>query len=267
MIFRKDPAAVREAEIEKVKKRLLRDRAPRLQVSVMLLFTAFGGFLASFLMLRAGIDSMALRYPIAIAFAYCVFLLCLRIWIWLNDPRASRGPSIDIPGDLPVPNISVGGSSPAVDAEPFFGGGADFAGAGAGGSWDEGGNVAPVAFASSTKTSSGGGLGIGSAFDADLDELIFLIIAIVALAAAFSVLIYIIWIAPLLLAELMVDGVLVAGLYRKVKGIEPQYWLITAVKRTIIPFVIVVLMFTLAGWALQSAAPEARTIGEAIRMI
>ena len=49
--------------------------------------------------------------------------------------------------------------------------------------WDEGGNAAPVAFASSTKTSSGGRLDIGSAFDADLDELIFQIIAIVAMVA------------------------------------------------------------------------------------
>jgi hypothetical protein len=73
---------------------------------------------------------------------------------------------------------------------------------------------------------------------------------------------YIVYIAPALLAEILVDGALVAGLYRRVKRLEQRHWLRAAVRQTLLPAVLVALFFTVAGYALQKAVPGAHTIGE-----
>ena len=68
--------------------------------------------------------------------------------------------------------------------------------------------------------------------------------------------------APVLLAEIQVDGALVAGLYKRVKGIEQRHWLRTAVRRTLLPALLVALFLATAGYALQRAVPEAHTMGD-----
>ena len=72
---------------------------------------------------------------------------------------------------------------------------------------------------------------------------------------------YIIYIAPLLLAEILIDGVLLVGLYKRVKHIDQQHWLRAAVRRTIIPALVTVMLFSIAGFAMQRVAPEAHSIG------
>src|SRR5262249_38416438 len=71
--------------------------------------------------------------------------------------------------------------------------------------------------------------------------------------------------APTFLAELLLDTMLAAGLYRRVRGVEEGHWLRTAVRRTAWPFVCVVLGFALAGALMQTYAPNANSIGQAIR--
>jgi len=73
---------------------------------------------------------------------------------------------------------------------------------------------------------------------------------------------YIIYIAPALLAEILVDGVLVAGLYRRVKHIEQRHWLRAAVRRTFLPALLCATLFAVAGYAMQKAFPEAHSIGD-----
>ncbi len=64
---------------------------PRVQISIILALTAMSAFLASVLMLRMGVTSMTLRYPIAVIFAYLCFLALLRLWIWLQNEDAHLG--------------------------------------------------------------------------------------------------------------------------------------------------------------------------------
>jgi hypothetical protein len=63
----------------------------------------------------------------------------------------------------------------------------------------------------------------------------------------------------------MFDGVLSAGLYRRLKKVraadEAGQWLPTALRRTAVPFAIVGVLVVAAGFAMQSYAPEARSIG------
>ncbi len=243
----------REQRVEEIKHQLLRDSYPRVEISVILLFTALTGFLTSYWLLHAGFSSMTLRYPVCIAAAYCVFLLLLRLWLGLHNPRSRSDGSYDNLdlGDLPVSlaNTAINESSQAAFE---FGGGGDFGGAGAGGSWGSGG----------VSSASGGDSvldGVDLGFD--LEELGLIILAVIAVLGGLLATFYIIWIAPILLAEILVDGVLITGLYNRVKKIEPQYWLKTAVKKTLLPAILAALFFGLAGFAMQTITPKAHSVG------
>lgn len=255
----------RERIIRLVKSRLSRKGRPRLLVSLILLVTGLVGFLVSFSLLRSGMTRMWLRYPLAILFAYCVFLLLLRLWLFLQRPRI---PDIDdINLDLPSVDINLPGSPSYSEGFQFSGGGGDAGGAGAGGSWGQG------LFSSSSPSSSGSGgsssasSGSGGGGGLDLDEGFFIIVAIVAIAGALIAILYVVYVAPALLAEILVDGVLVAGLYRKLKGVEQRHWLRAAVRQTILPALIAAMLFSVAGYALQRAAPKAHSIGEVWRYV
>ena len=76
---------------------------------------------------------------------------------------------------------------------------------------------------------------------------------------------YVIYIAPALLAEILVDGLLIGGLRQRVKNIERKYWLSTAVYQTLLPALLCILLFGIAGGALQAAFPDANSVGEVWR--
>ncbi|MDM7922562.1 MAG: hypothetical protein QUS14_09715 [Pyrinomonadaceae bacterium] len=257
----------RATVIETIQSRL---SMPRVQISVILLITAFAGFACSAIMLRLGVTEMSLRYPVAVFTAYLIFLLLLRVWLWwqseesIGDVGNIRvdGDLIAVAGDIDLP----GSISSAAD-NFSFGGGGDFAGGGAGGAWSDGDtpSIAPVAFSSGSSSSfssaSSGGGGLPD-IDVDLDEGVALILVVVILALVFSALIYVIWIAPVLLAELVIDAAVVGSLYKPVKNIERQHWLRTALRKTGIPALIIMLLFFFAGLVMQAAVPEAVTIGQ-----
>jgi hypothetical protein len=230
---------------------------PRIQVSLILLFTGLAGFLTSFSLLHAGVPWMWLRYPISILFAYCVFLLLLRFWLTLHRTRIH---TFDIAFDLIQSATDVGfPGSPGVGEGFEFSGGGDAGGGGAGGSWGES--------ASSTSTSSNGSLFEGFGFDLDLEEGWLIIIAIVALIGGLFAALYVVYIAPALLAEVLIDGALVAGLYRRVERIEQRHWLRAALRQTVLPALLVAIFFTIAGYAMQRAVPRAHSMGEVWRFM
>ncbi len=230
---------------------------PRVLVSLLLSLTALAGFLTSVLLLRAGVSWMWLRYPVAILFAYLTFLMLLALWLRVRR----HGPDIDLSGFDWVPSgpsgSGGGGSSP-------FEGGADFHGGGAGGSWTQASSSStPALPCSDSSPSSEPSFGLSL----DLEEGWLLVLAIVAIIGGLIASLYVVYIAPVLLAEILVDGVLVAGLYKRVKRIEQRHWLRAAVRRTILPALLVALFFAVAGYALQSAVPEARKMGDVWREV
>ncbi|HET6892446.1 MAG TPA: hypothetical protein VFH31_15190, partial [Pyrinomonadaceae bacterium] len=233
----------RERRIEIVRRRLLRKSIPRIQVTLILSLTALAGFLVSFILLRLDVIQMWLRYSVAILVAYGVFLVLLALWLWLQ--RRSR--------DIDLPDFFPGGSSEPGDSLNF-GGSDDFGGAGAGGSWQA---EAPSSL--SVSSTGGGSHSHSVGLDLDLDEGCLIILAIVALVGGIIASLYIVYIAPVLLAEILVDGALVAGLYKRVKPIEQRHWLRAALRRTLLPALLAMLFFSLAGFALQKVVPDART--------
>ncbi len=234
----------RDKRIDFIKQRLLRKGLPRLQVSLILLLTGLAGFLTSFSLLHLGVSRMGLRYPIAIVVAYCVFLLLLRLWLVLQTRRLEFDPEIPdlTPSGAPTPGGSAG----------LGGDRGDFGGGGAGGSWGP-----SKASTTSTRSSFIDGL----SFDLDLDEGWLIVLALVALVGGLIASLYIVYIAPALLAEILVDWALLAGLYKRVQKIEQRYWLRAAIRRTLLPAILVAVFFTVAGFAMQAAVPTAHSIG------
>jgi hypothetical protein len=261
--------ASREELVAKAKERLLRHGLPRLQMSLILALTGAAGFFTSFVLLQVGLDAMAVRYPIAVLVAYAVFLLLLQIWLKLQRD-GWEGDGLDL---LEVP-LSSGGSGGGPGGGGFTGGGGRFGGGGASSSYESPASAVRMPLKSSGGGGGGGGSSKGSgggfSFSLDLDDGGFLVvIAIAAIAvAAFGAAIYLIWSAPILLAEVLVDGLIMTGLYRRLKRTEdPDHWMVGAVRRTWIPALVVVILFSFAGWLLQRAVPDARSIGGAWKAV
>ena len=228
---------------------------PRFQMTLILSLTGFAGFLTSFLLLHSGVSQMWLRYPLAILSAYVAFLLSLRLWLALHRSRGNYDLGVNF--DLPIDGGSGGTASSSADFS--FGGGGDFGGGGAGGSWGD-----SVSSSSSLPYSGGNGSSAfdGISLDLDLQELWLLVLAVAALLGGLVASLYIVYIAPVLLAEILVDGLLLRGLYNRVEHIERKHWLQTAVRKTLLPALLCVLFFGVAGGALQAIAPEAKSIGQ-----
>ena len=238
---------------------------PRIQISIMLALTAFAAFITSAILLRLDVTSMAIRYPIAVIVGYCVFLVLLRVWIWLQSDEPVGDIAIDGVGDIVIPNVNIVDSP----GQPqVFGGGGDFVGAGAGSGWSEGDApaAAPVGLMSGSSSSGGSSVGSGG-IDVDLDDGIALLVVLVVLVLVFSALIYVVWIAPILFAELIIDAAVVGSLYRPIRNIERRHWLMTALRKTAIPAVIITILFAIAGFVMQAAEPDAVTIGQFLNAV
>jgi len=262
--------AARERVVERVRRRLLRGGWPRLFISFLLMLTGASGFLTSYALLHLGLTNMAVRYPLAVLAAYCVFLLLLRLWL------ALRGRPTDIfDGDFNLTGIDLNPINNSglnlSDAAKIGGGGGDFGGAGAGGGWvadaasnatSSVGNSASLAGSTVGGSTSGGGWNLDLDFDFDADGCALLIIPVIAIVGLAIAMFYVVYAAPVLLAEILVDGLLLAGLYKRLKGVEPRHWLRSAVRRTLLPALLTTALFIAAGYLMQSAIPEARSLGD-----
>ena len=262
----------------------MRRGLPRVLMSLILAATGAAGFLVSFALLHVGVTRMWLRYPVAVLAAYGVFLFLLRVWLHLQ-----RHSWTDLlPDDLNLLNadaISDGGSH--ADAVSPFGGGGDFAGAGAGGTWEEGVSGAASSTSdlgthaggsvgvsgggvsgSSSGGSGGGGFDLFGGLDLDSEGCVFFLLALALIVAGLLASLYVVYAAPTLLAELLVEGILLSGLYRGMKkGAQQGDWLRAVVRRTWLPVLLTLTLFAAAGYLLQRAAPRAHSIGEAWRAV
>ena len=219
---------------------------PRLQMLLLVAITGASGFVASYLLLQVGLAEMWVRYLVAFALAYLVFLVLL--WLWMRTRAEDYS---DVPDLLPSP--ARGSSSPA-----FGGKGGEFGGGGASGKFDTAADLAPIR--SDTLGS------VGDALDSipDADEFAIPLIALAVLAALVLSSFWVVYSAPVLFAELLVDGVLAASLYRRLRGLDSRHWLETAVRRTVLPFAIAAGIAALSGWGMNVYAPEAKSVGDVL---
>lgn len=247
----RQPRYSRSTLVERARQRLLRRGSPRFQMTIIVALTGLAGFIASFVMLQGGLVSMGLRYLLAVGIAYLIFLA--QLWLWLRT-----GETVDDP--LPSP-----ASSRDSGPDGFAGKGGQPAGGGSSSAFDLPGPLprASALDAGTTRSTSSWPV-IPDLGDADEFTLpLVVVIAIVALVTSFVVLAFsMVWTAPVLFAELLVDGVLAASLYRRLRGVEASHWLETALRRTFWPFLVTALIAAAVGWVLQQYQPSARTIGD-----
>lgn len=234
-------------EVKRLRALLERDGYPRLQMALLVAITGAAGFVISYVLLNNGMTSMWLRYLIAFCAAYVVFLTLL--WLWLRTRAKDYS---DIP-DL-LSNAGPPRSGQPIPQER----GGEYGGGGASGRYD-----APE----TTPTKDTGpfdtiGDAVGSV--ADADELAIPLIALVVLGALLVSSVWVIYAAPILFAELLVDGVLTATLYRRLRGLQPRHWLETAVRRTIVPFIVTTTIAVVVGWGLGKYNPDATSIGDIV---
>ena len=237
----------RSQAILRLQRQLEKDAFPRLQMGLIVTLTGGAGLLFSFLLLHhAGMANMALRYPLALLGAYVVFLGLL--WLWINTKSDDYTDLPDAINLIP----SRGGSSPQFSS----GSGGDFGGGGASSSFDEAGS------SSSLLPDLGD---VGDLGDADELAIPLLVIALVVGLACASF--YVVYMAPALFAELLVDSAFSYALYRSLRSIQTQHWLITALQRTALPFALTAVFLCAVGYGLAAYAPGAHSIGEAIHRI
>ncbi|MCC8627680.1 hypothetical protein [Xanthomonas vesicatoria] len=237
----------RRVSIEQARRHLERDGWPRVQMSAIVLITATGGLLASFLLRNAGVDAMAVRYPIATLFAYGVFLLLMWAWLrWRND----------IDGDVVEDCVDLG-SSAAQDTSGWAGHGGNSSGAGRSGTWSTpSGSTSDVLGDSELPAFVDG--------DAAL-PIVAVVIVLAAAAVAIVAAAWVVWSAPVLMAELVVDAALAGGLYRRMRGVQAQGWWWLCVRHTLWPLIGVLAFFLVVGAVAQHKAPQATTLVEALR--
>jgi hypothetical protein len=223
--------------LAEIRTRFIAQGYPRLLVLFILLLSGLAAFAFSAGTLRLGFEQMALRYLAATLVGYATFLFLIRIWIAFH--RREWDPGVDFP-DLPD------GSSGSHGVE--FGGGGS-GGGGASANWDV--------------PDLGGGVDVG----VDFDDAWPLVLAAAVLLGSALAMFYVVYAAPVLLAEIALDAALVAGIYRKLRKQDARYWLGSALRHTWQPAAIAALCVWVIGTALQWAVPNARSIGDVVRAL
>lgn len=238
----------RSREIQRLRGSLERDGYPRLQMFFLVALTGGSGFIASYGLLMSGLVEMWVRYFAVFGIAYLVFLFLL--WLWLRTRAEDFADLADVPDLVPSSSGHV-----KVD---LHGHGGNFNGGGASGSYEDDSSLSVI-------PEDGKYLGDALGAAADADEFAIPLVLIIFCGALILSSFWIVYAAPVLFAELLVDGVLAASLYRRLRGLETRHWLETAVRRTLWPFLLTAVIAATCGWGMKQYAPEAHSLGDVIR--
>ena len=236
--------------------RIKRAYRPRTGAFVIAVISALFGALFSAVLWHLGMESMTWRYPVAVLLSYLVLLCLLWGWsrrdLWDGNFDFGSGSGSDVSG-------SHGNS--CHDASGFSGGG-EFGGAGGSGSFA---SDAPGAGSDSSVVSDLASDAMQASVSADEGIIVLLPLALAfALVLVFGGLaasaVSLVWQAPSLLAELMIDAGTAGLLAVFVRHPDRRGWLATALRRTLPVFVSLTLVFSVAGYAMEWIDPTAITL-------
>lgn len=226
-------------------------------------------FLSSALMLAAGLRFMPVRYAIASLIGYGVFVWLVRGWLAARNRREASqrlvADSVDVVDvlnvtDLPGAVVRTAGRAAREAPVNIFQGGRS-GGGGASASFSGGTTNMPAMVVPPVPAESNGGVSWVPDLDDDGLKLLplFAVAAIaVGLFAAGSV----VWSAPQLLAEILVDGAIAGQAYR---GLRKGNWTGGVLRRTWKPMLAIFFAFVLLGFAGHYFNPAADSIGDFFR--
>jgi len=266
---------------ERFKAALERRYSPRLHMSLILAASGLSAMLASASLLGLGVHAMVVRYPVAVALAYAVFLV--GVWTWLrvmgfvdnNGKRSGKGRDFASGVDLSSGGGSSGGGWGGGGTKALSlprGGGGTFDGGGASASFADG-RVPLVAANLNADASPGPDVGsaagkaAGSVFDGlDGDGIVLLLLALALVAAIFVSSGYLIWCAPDVLTEAAFGAALTGTLARPTRKNTAEGWMAGVLRKTWWPFAIVMVVATLFAGYVHAHYPQAATFKQAIAM-
>ena len=78
---------------------------------------------------------------------------------------------------------------------------------------------------------------------------------------------WVVWTAPVLMAELLVDGAIAAGLYKRMRNVHAQGWWWLCVRHTFWPLLGVLAFFAVLGGVADHVAPGANTLMQALKAL
>jgi hypothetical protein len=259
--------ATRDALVSEIRDRLARTDRPRLTVLIILALAGGVAFLTSFATLAIGLDSMAPRYALASIAGYLAFVGLIRAWIALR--RGDWEPDVDIGNPLDwvdAADLTTRGAGRGVQAARSFAGG-QTGGGGGGSTWmPEPVEKVTTSVREASSTASEAGKGWEPSIDLD-EGFFFIVIAILAALGGVLCVAYVIYIAPLLLAEVALDAALISAVYRRLRKEDVGHWTGAVFRRTCVPAAILVVFMFVTGFAAQKFAPEARSIGGVVRAL
>jgi hypothetical protein len=275
----------------------------RLHMTFIVLVTGLSGLLGTRLLLAAGVENIAIRYPLAVVFAYLVFFAVIKLWLkylaisHLREERKKKCSLGDVLSnfDIPTDYIDSGGGSPSAGGH-YTGGGGQFLGGGSSGDFgDAGAAVTETAASTAGETAGnaastladgaggaaaehGAGAAAETAGDAACDALsgivdgetagafILVVAAIAAVAAVvFGSAAYLISEAPVILSEAAFDFVLAASLIKSTRRIESADWVGSVFRTTWKPFSLSLAVAFAGALYIHSAYPNLTRISELFR--
>jgi len=253
---------LRQRLVARLAKHLASTSQPQFEMLLLVALTGLAGFVAASVLLRIMAYHMGFRYAIAALVAYAFFIALLRLWVALHRQR------IDVTGELGEALLR-GLEGPGPGAPPFQGGGGEFGGGGAQGSFADADTARIVVHTvrSQQRAFAKGASEGGAMPDFSLDDLLAIAILGALVAAGLVAAGYLVSAAPETLAELLLDGGLSAGLYRRLRTAASRNFLDTAVNRTGVPFLVVFFFFVVGGTLLQGLYPSCHMLGEVLRAV
>jgi hypothetical protein len=239
--------------VTRLSQQLADGSTPRIHLLVIMAVAGGAAFLSSTMMLwsdRDAFQSMMLRYPAAALCGYVAFIGLIRFWISLH--RSDEGAFYDVTPD--VVEAAVRSSVPSVPRLPDEPLSLELE------------STRPRTEPSTVRTVRDSVLDAGSVgWDFDLGDFGWLVVAACAAVGGLIAIGYVVYIAPVLLAEVALDAAIISALYRKLRADETGYWLTTVLTRTWVPALVLVVFSLALGYALEQVAPDARSIGGVIR--
>ncbi|HEX7418979.1 MAG TPA: hypothetical protein VF505_03775 [Thermoanaerobaculia bacterium] len=249
----------------------------RVHMAAMLTATLLAGLIVTRLLLAAGVRNFAVRYGIAVVVAYAVFITSVKLWLaYIGFCAAAARRRAGSTGDdwFDCLNMGSGGSSSwsgGSSSSSVSEGGGKFGGGGASGSWGDGAAKSNVIAAaavppqsSAKKSSSSSSSSKKSGGGGDFGELVLVLLIILLVVAVIASFAWMIWAAPTILSEVAFNAVLAGALAKHAQTATHGNWVGSVMKKTMIPFLLILTLAILVGYWAQKVCPVALRLTEAV---
>ncbi|HEY8181298.1 MAG TPA: hypothetical protein VII32_03605 [Thermoanaerobaculia bacterium] len=245
----------------------------RVHMTAILTATILVGLATTWVLYRIHLNVFAIRYGLAVITAYAAFVGFIKVWLWYVEYCGRRRSSGTADDWFDCINFSGGGSSSGSGVS-FSGGGGKFGGGGASGSWASESNaqaaplvVAPPAKSSSSSTSTKSSSKSSGGGGDDLGELILVLLIIALVLAIIASFVWIVWAAPTILSEVVFNAVLAGALARHTHRATCGEWIGGVIKKTAIPFALILALSVTMGWWAQHICPSALRLRDAFHCV